>query len=73
MKHYDILALPGRKYDPKTTIPGMYPCLVDGQAFYKTKPNTGGGRDLTTLGDDEAKLVYLVDSVLGLVFQKEEC
>ncbi len=28
---------------------------------------------LARLGDDEAKLVYLVDSVLGLVFQKEEC
>lgn len=55
MKHHDWLCLPGRKFDPKTPLPGTFPCLVDGQAFYKTKPNTGGGRDLTTLGDDEAR------------------
>lgn len=55
MKLYDLLALPGRKFDPASPIPGLGRCLVDGQAFYKTKLNTGGARDLTTLGPDEAK------------------
>lgn len=63
MKLYDWLALPGRKFDPHAPIPGLSPCLVDGQAFFKTKPNTGGARDLSTLGDAEAKAWALTGAI----------
>lgn len=55
MKLYDVLAFQGRKYDPASPVPGLRRCLVDGQAFYKVRPGTGGARDLSVLGPDEAK------------------